>query len=46
MRSNGYEKKKDDDEERELRRCYDWRRIEFLGNCSDDGEMDDWFFLI
>lgn len=43
MRSNGHEKKKDDDEERESRRCYDRRRIELLGNCSDDGEMDDWF---
>lgn len=43
MRSNGHEKKKDDDEERESRRCYDRRKIELLGNCSDDGEMDDWF---
>ncbi|KAF3525027.1 hypothetical protein F2Q69_00051329 [Brassica cretica] len=43
MRSNGHEKKKDDDEERESRRCYDRRKIQLLGNCSDDGEMDDWF---
>ncbi|CAH2066610.1 unnamed protein product [Thlaspi arvense] len=47
MRSNGTEKKKDDDEkedEAESRRRYDRRKIELLGNSSDDdGEMDDWF---
>ncbi|KAL1216462.1 Zinc finger protein VAR3 [Cardamine amara subsp. amara] len=44
IRNNGYEKKKDDDKEDETEsRFYDRRRMELLGNYSDDGEMDDWF---
>lgn len=46
MRSNGNGKRKDkDDKEDETEsRRYDRRKIELLGDCSDDdGEMNDWF---
>ncbi|KFK41483.1 hypothetical protein AALP_AA2G136500 [Arabis alpina] len=45
MRNNGTGKKNDDKskEDEAESRFYDRRKIELLGNSSDDGEMDDWF---
>ncbi|CAN8235703.1 unnamed protein product [Cochlearia groenlandica] len=40
MRSNVHQKRKDD---YKTESSYERRKIEFLGNFTDDGEMDDWF---
>ncbi|CAA7022403.1 unnamed protein product [Microthlaspi erraticum] len=41
---NGKRKEKDNKEDETESRCYDRRKLELLGNYSDDdGEMDDWF---